>query len=809
MMRYMNNMWIKIAVLLGIVTGLGSCTDDDYPSLGAVAGYSLELKLPQDNVVELGTRSVNESAVSDLLAVIIRDGIAQCEYVETFNPTEGGSIIATLEYLDPKKDETLYVFCNTGRKTVAATDALSLFKAFTFDNTASTKNIMSGSQSIGEIRSLSIELSHAMAKASVASTASGYKVKGWKICNVPSSSNLSNSTYPDDATFDEIVEGDATTGIAYFIPRMDNSDNRSGASELKTCVLVNLTEEVDGSDVDRYWYRLDFYNKGVLDDIDAKIELMDILPNNFYKFDIKKVTGNGYLTEEEAQSNPGSNIVYNMEIADNRYASSNGQYMLRTNKNEIALSPIGADAGGNTERSMEAITLFADIPQHSGANISTFTVDLVNPSGQIHIDGGLDEHGVVKKVTSLSLLEKPLTSSASYVIKLIFDGANVQDSYLTIKLGNITREVPITIETSNCYLFNFKDNSVDDPSTLYIPVAQANKEGTRITDAMVLTPEIIWSDQNNLNLEISYEQVKQWIEVSSRSSFAGNVVVGLLDDAGVVKWSWHIWSLGNDVIHYDNSLGLYDFNTANTNEYNSNTWMDRNLGAYDMTKGKAAAIGLLYQWGRKDPFPGSADGTTNEDQQKEPTIYCGSDSSPYQMTGKYPKDNSDCAVSVNPGNGNNLIYSIEHPWQFIKTLEDDFEGDWLTSSTTEKRNDAWLKDDLSKGTYNPCPNGWTLPYGGKFGPWVGLLPLGTEKVLADGGYRYSDAGFYPYSPARLTTNDNVMYLNQSAYITTLWWGNYEDDKSMTQFATNGFFPRIECQKSWGNPVRCVKIKKEL
>lgn len=30
--------------------------------------------------------------------------------------------------------------------------------------------------------------------------------------------------------------------------------------------------------------------------------------------------------------------------------------------------------------------------------------------------------------------------------------------------------------------------------------------------------------------------------------------------------------------------------------------MDRNLGAVSATPGDAGAIGLLYQWGRKDPF---------------------------------------------------------------------------------------------------------------------------------------------------------------------------------------------------------------
>ncbi|MCC8143462.1 MAG: hypothetical protein LIO97_05900 [Tannerellaceae bacterium] len=32
--------------------------------------------------------------------------------------------------------------------------------------------------------------------------------------------------------------------------------------------------------------------------------------------------------------------------------------------------------------------------------------------------------------------------------------------------------------------------------------------------------------------------------------------------------------------------------------------MDRNLGALSSTPGNGLALGLMYQWGRKDPYPG-------------------------------------------------------------------------------------------------------------------------------------------------------------------------------------------------------------
>lgn len=71
----------------------------------------------------------------------------------------------------------------------------------------------------------------------------------------------------------------------------------------------------------------------------------------------------------------------------------------------------------------------------------------------------------------------------------------------------------------------------------------------------------------------------------------GNAVIAVKDAGGNILWSWHIWVTG------------YDPN----NEYD--TWcigvkmMNRNLGALSKEPEDGALThGLLYQWGRKDPF---------------------------------------------------------------------------------------------------------------------------------------------------------------------------------------------------------------
>ncbi len=66
-----------------------------------------------------------------------------------------------------------------------------------------------------------------------------------------------------------------------------------------------------------------------------------------------------------------------------------------------------------------------------------------------------------------------------------------------------------------------------------------------------------------------------------------SIVIALYKGSTIV-WSWHIWM--SDV--KDQPINGYGF-------------QDRNLGANALSANEPASIGLLYQWGRKDPFIGT------------------------------------------------------------------------------------------------------------------------------------------------------------------------------------------------------------
>ena len=127
----------------------------------------------------------------------------------------------------------------------------------------------------------------------------------------------------------------------------------------------------------------------------------------------------------------------------------------------------------------------------------------------------------------------------------------------------------------------------------------------------------------------------------------GNAVIAARDSNGKILWSWHIWLTDQPIeCIYANNAGVM---------------MDRNLGATSSEEGDVCALGLLYQWGRKDPFLGGRE--INENSYAESTI-------------NWP---SSIASTKTVGT---IEYSILNPTTFITKYQDD----WLyrTSNSIDK-----------------------------------------------------------------------------------------------------------------------------
>ncbi len=145
----------------------------------------------------------------------------------------------------------------------------------------------------------------------------------------------------------------------------------------------------------------------------------------------------------------------------------------------------------------------------------------------------------------------------------------------------------------------------------------------------------------------------------------GNALIAAKDSEGNILWSWHIWLTDKPADQvYKNNAGIS---------------MDRNLGATSARNSDGIrAHGLLYQWGRKDPFLNSSSINGNDKAAN---------------TGTWPEDYTG---------------KIEVQWLDANPMTFAYPGadySWLSAS----HSDRWALVGGGKTFYDPCPPGYRVP----------------------------------------------------------------------------------------------------
>jgi len=258
----------------------------------------------------------------------------------------------------------------------------------------------------------------------------------------------------------------------------------------------------------------------------------------------------------------------------------------------------------------------------------------------------------------------------------------------------------------------------------------------------------------------------------------GNALIAAYSDAnctdGNVLWSWHIWLTDQPEEQvYNNNAGIM---------------MDRNLGATSATPGDVHALGLLYQWGRKDPFLSGKSILSND--------------LPAESTLSWPTP-----VETNAQNGT-IEYAISHPTTYIKHKYPVY--DWLYNSDASLWNYNYT-------LYDPCPNGWRVPSGGNSGIWA--IALGNNAYVLDKNNTYRGVNFgkssltyyqlgsaaniwYPWSGY---INDNLLWIGY----TGLYWSrrtSTEDSYCLEIDYGSSSPANSERHRYYANSVRCQKIE---
>ena len=376
-----------------------------------------------------------------------------------------------------------------------------------------------------------------------------------------------------------------------------------------------------------------------------------------------------------------------------------------------------------------------------------------------------------------------VSTDDEWITGLTADKENIS---FTLSANNPSKErkgsVPLDKDgiTANCYI-------VPEAGVYQFPMVKGN--GTEPVGD-VASVEVLWEtfgtdkapEQGDLIQIVLHEDNMAYFKTGDNFR-KGNALIAARDAGGIILWSWHIWMTDKPQDQlYLNGAG---------------TMMDRHLGATSATPGDAGALGLLYQWGRKDPFLGSSSG-------KEAV--------PAKSTAEWPVPVKSDATSGTIEN------SIAHPMTFITA--NSANDDWCYTGNESVDNTRWKS---VKTVYDPCPPGYRVPDGGQEGIWAKAckkweLFFETADEDSDYGYNFGSSGsfvnklseaeecWYPVTGGTLSGEGKLLYsLNNCICWSCTTKEGFASVLVISRFDENILIQpagqHIHCT---GNSVRCMK-----
>lgn len=364
--------------------------------------------------------------------------------------------------------------------------------------------------------------------------------------------------------------------------------------------------------------------------------------------------------------------------------------------------------------------------------------------------------------------EKVYTGVESFVVPHPYSEIKTYDAAAAQDLS--------TAGTANCYIVS--------QGGLY--KFKAVKGNSLMSLNGIASAEILWESFGTKEAPAFFDLIEGvcydngYVIVKTADEFKeGNAVVAVKDADGNIMWSWHIWMT-------DMPAGQVYYN-------NAGTVLDRNIGAVSTTPGDVGALGLFYQWGRKDPFLAASSITST-------TVA--------KSTITWP------AVVASDSFTGTEEYAVEHPTTYITFNELNY--DWLYTDAAVADTTRWAVAAAPKSINDPCPHGWRIPEGGADGVWGKALGIKSSKVYtfdetnkgiqhggvlgADENIWYPAAGNLDHSNGKvIRTGTAGVCWNVNIYKTTSPYSN------VTYWNTSGRFYVVDGgNRARGFNVRCVK-----
>ncbi len=368
-----------------------------------------------------------------------------------------------------------------------------------------------------------------------------------------------------------------------------------------------------------------------------------------------------------------------------------------------------------------------------------------------------------------------------------------------------------------------------------------------------------------------------------RTQKKGNALIGAYNSKGDVLWSWHIWVTDHEPDNLGRAVTYYTYDWDNNGIYPEKpriqgyAVMSCNLGALaENQKGigtglhrypdeMTQAFGMLYQWGRKDPFPPLRNVVSeHHDYNDEHTDLHYDNSNQIEVHKTSGTDENKLFHSVI---GSTLTGAVRHaianPTVFITGTNDVNRnesyvqqksnyfnnGDWcpigesdnklwgglepasegMKAYTINQTNNVHIYDNYGteKSIFDPCPTGWRVASGELWFEFTntGLNPgsmsgINYDDKFSDGygmnmymqKWKDGPTSYFPTQGTRV--GDGGGFRTNSC-------GNYHNATTDTDNRVNilhihkdaGLFHIFEYQfyfyyvKSVAGPIRCVRDSK--
>ena len=296
--------------------------------------------------------------------------------------------------------------------------------------------------------------------------------------------------------------------------------------------------------------------------------------------------------------------------------------------------------------------------------------------------------------------------------------------------------------------------------------------------------------------------IRFWVKPNSN----GNTIIALYNPEGKIVWSWHVWCSVEDPM-------------APTHYGRNNSWLmsARNLGAFSDDEGNVESFGLMYQWGRKDPFPGPGILGENTANVKEASSFVTNTQS-YVFNPNSSIKAFSSARNSNTASVGDINYSVANPTTNIHPHNANgttaLGQTWLYTTPKEEALLLWNnKPDnarYGKTNYDPCPPGYIVPVSNGYAwhtLWNDNVAFEANTNLSGVVLKENESNTSFYPAAGYRQSGQLYNVGYSCYY---WAANAIVDGSnlcaygLQNYGRSKLNPGGKLYTQWALPVRCMK-----